>query len=73
MEQGDKKDIHALLEETITERKTVLTKWENAFQLNTPATENDIHSQLRETIIQHKRMMKQWDGFFLSDENKKAA
>lgn len=66
------KDIHMLLQETITERKRILPQWERMFQLNTSA-EKDIHSQLSETISRHKRIMKQWDHLFSGGSNSRLA
>ncbi|TAL42216.1 MAG: hypothetical protein EPN92_11865 [Chitinophagaceae bacterium] len=65
-----KKDIHALLEETIAERKSVLPPWEKLFLYGQEDTANDIHAQLKKTIAEFKQSMRQYESFFTS---KKAA
>jgi hypothetical protein len=75
--QGSKKDIHALLEETIAERRRILEQWEKSF-LGVPR--KDIHAMLQETIAERKRILQQWENLFFPEqdncyiiEDKKAA
>ena len=69
--------IHALLEETIAERKRILKLWEQSF-FGTPY--KDIHALLAETIAERKRILPQWEKLFFPEqdnsylmEDKKAA
>ena len=66
------KDIHAQLEETIAERRTILPEWERSFladqpgtKKDIPAVKKDIHEQLAETIAEYKRIRKQWENSVL--------
>ena len=81
------KNIHALLEETMEERRRVLPAWERLFlshqiswKKDIPLPTKDIHAQLAETIAEYKRIRKQWEmsvrppqenGFLM--QNKEAA
>lgn len=63
------KDIHSQLEETIAERRTILTLWEKIF-LGLPAeAKKDIHALLEETIAERKKILEQWESIFLSEED----
>jgi len=62
------KDIHALLRETIEERRRILPAWERLFladhsgwKKDIPVPMKDIHTQLAETIAEQKRIRKQWE------------
>jgi hypothetical protein len=57
---GNKKDIHARIEETIAERKKILQQWEGLFISKPSGVKKDIHAQLKETIAEHRRTMQQW-------------
>ncbi len=66
---GAYKDIHAQLEETITERRLVLALWEKVF-LGLPAeARKDIHALIQETIAERKKILEQWESIFLSEED----
>jgi uncharacterized protein YukE len=60
--RGNKKDIHAGIEETIAERKKILQQWEGLFISTPSGIKKDIHAQLEETIAEHRRTMQQWGG-----------
>jgi hypothetical protein len=68
-----KKDIYALIEETIAERKRILPEWEKLFLEEDHDAKKDIHIQLKETIAEFRRSMRQHEGFFSSVKNKQAA
>ena len=68
-----KKSIYEQLEETIAERNRILPEWEKLFIEENVVMNKDIHVQLKETITEFKRTMKRHEGFFLRNENKKAA
>ena len=78
-QQPVKKDIHAQLQETIAERKRILTDWESLF-LDDSTNAATIHRQLKATIAELKRTKQQYAGFFATQKdniyhmtNKKAA
>ena len=68
-----KKTIYEEIEETIAERKRILPEWEKLFREEDVAMTKDIHLQLKETISEFKKAMKQHEGFFISNQNKRAA
>jgi hypothetical protein len=75
--RAPKKDIHALLQETIAERKRILKLWNRSFS-GMPF--KDIHALLQETIAERKRILPQWEKLFFPEqdnsylmEDKKAA
>lgn len=61
-----KKDIHAMLEETIAERKRILKLWQQSF-FGTPF--KDIHALLAETIAERKRLLPEWERVFFAEED----
>jgi hypothetical protein len=72
-----KQDIHAMLEETVAERKRILMLWEQSF-FGTPS--KDIHALLQETVSERRRILPQWEKLFFPKqdnsylmEDKKAA
>lgn len=75
--RAKRKNIHALLEVTIAERKMILKQWEKSF-FGMPA--KDIHELLAETIAERKKILLQWEKLFVTRaansytmEDKKAA
>ena len=66
-----RKDIHAELEETIAERKKILTEWEKLFLPKPAERKKDIRAELEETVAEHKKIMQQWKNFF-TPERKEA-
>lgn len=75
--KASEKDIHAMLEETIAERKRILKLWEQSF-FGMPC--KDIHALLAETIAERKKILPQWEKLFFPEqdnsylmEDKKAA
>ena len=55
------KDIHALLAETITERKRILNQWDQSF-FGSPS--KDIHTLLEETIAERRKILARWERIF---------
>jgi len=75
--RAPKKDIHALLEETIAERRKILEQWQQSF-FGMPS--KDIHALLQETIAERQRILPQWEKLYFPEQdnsyvmqNKKAA
>ena len=53
-QKGKRKDIHALLAETISERKKLLQQFEKLFEAKIE-TKKDIHQELQQTIAGLKK------------------
>lgn len=75
--RSKRKNIHAILAETIAERKAILKVWEKSF-FGTPS--KTIHELLAETIEERKALLQQWEKLFAPElnnsylmEDKKAA
>ena len=62
------KDIHAQLQETIAERKRILSDWESLF-LDDSTDAASIHRKFRATIAGLKRTNQQYAGFFATQKD----
>ena len=72
-----RKDIHTLLAQTITERRAILKLWQQSF-FATPS--KTIHEILEETITERRQLLQNWEKLFNPElhnsyimEDKKAA
>ena len=68
-----KSNLHADVQQTITEHKTVMQLWDELYEQEKAGVrtiEKDIYTEVEETLAEHKRVMQRWEVILSNEQGR---